>query len=113
MIYFFTTKDNKISNLLEIEFKDFNYYNESLYDEIDVLKNGYNKNIFSKYKKYKLYDDNKYKGVCYKLSKKDFDNIENHFEDYKEKFWREYSLVHIIYSCNHLTLKQKNYTYSK
>ena len=107
MTYFFTTKDNKINNLLEIHFSDF----DKKYNEIDLIKHYYNKDIFNN--KFNLYDNEKYKGVCYKLSKKDFDNIENHFEDYKEKFWREYSLVHIKYGCNHLTLKQKNYTYSK
>ena len=107
MTYFFTTKDNKINNLLEIHFSDF----DKKYNEIDLIKHYYNKDIFNN--KFNLYDNEKYKGVCYKLSKKDFYNIENHFEDYKEKFWNDYKLTQINYGCNKLTLKDKHYTYSK
>ena len=107
MTYFFTTKDNKINNLLEIHFRDF----DNKYNEIDLLNYCYNKNIFNN--KFNLYDNNVNKGVCYKLSDEDFNNISENFYDYKEKFWNKFHFTQINYGCNKLSLKDKHYTYSK
>ena len=107
MTYFITSKYRKITNVLEIHFSDF----DKRYNEIDLIKHCYNKDIFNN--KFNLYDNKKYKGVCYKLSENEFIKLIYNFEDYKEKFWDDFNLTQIRYGCNHLTLKQKNYTYSK